>query len=215
MESYMNHRSNVSVRSLSAGAPGIYIHIPFCVSKCAYCDFYSLPCSVQKHIGCESFDKAEETKRSEFTLSCSVQKHIGCESFDKAEGAKGYGDFSPEIYRLQSRYVDALCRQMRQTSEQYRRPRISTVFIGGGTPSVLRVEEMKRIFDTLRLCFDVPKSAEITLAWLFLRVKHKTLILGECAECRIHLAVKIRGVVGLVLRGRDITQYHIVVARHV
>ncbi|MDR1094227.1 MAG: coproporphyrinogen III oxidase family protein [Clostridiales bacterium] len=23
---------------------GIYIHIPFCVSKCAYCDFYSLPC---------------------------------------------------------------------------------------------------------------------------------------------------------------------------
>ena len=23
---------------------GIYIHIPFCRSKCAYCDFYSLPC---------------------------------------------------------------------------------------------------------------------------------------------------------------------------
>ena len=24
---------------------GIYIHIPFCRSKCAYCDFYSLPCT--------------------------------------------------------------------------------------------------------------------------------------------------------------------------
>ena len=22
---------------------GLYIHIPFCKSKCAYCDFYSLP----------------------------------------------------------------------------------------------------------------------------------------------------------------------------
>ena len=22
---------------------GIYIHIPFCLSKCPYCDFYSLP----------------------------------------------------------------------------------------------------------------------------------------------------------------------------
>ena len=24
---------------------GIYVHVPFCVSKCPYCDFYSLPLS--------------------------------------------------------------------------------------------------------------------------------------------------------------------------
>ena len=27
---------------------GIYIHIPFCTSKCPYCDFYSLPHSEEK-----------------------------------------------------------------------------------------------------------------------------------------------------------------------
>ena len=27
---------------------GIYIHVPFCRSKCAYCDFYSLPCKDDK-----------------------------------------------------------------------------------------------------------------------------------------------------------------------
>ena len=27
---------------------GIYIHIPFCRSKCQYCDFYSMPCKDDK-----------------------------------------------------------------------------------------------------------------------------------------------------------------------
>ena len=27
---------------------GLYLHIPFCRSKCAYCDFYSLPHSEEK-----------------------------------------------------------------------------------------------------------------------------------------------------------------------
>ena len=27
---------------------GLYLHIPFCKSKCAYCDFYSLPHSEEK-----------------------------------------------------------------------------------------------------------------------------------------------------------------------
>ena len=29
---------------------GIYIHIPFCRSKCQYCDFYSMPCKDDKLI---------------------------------------------------------------------------------------------------------------------------------------------------------------------
>ncbi len=128
-------------RTLNPSAPAIYIHVPFCVSKCAYCDFYSLPCGL----------KSTETDEQET---------------NRAEGNKNnHSDvcLASEIYQLQSRYVDALCRQMRQTSEQYNRPRVSTIFIGGGTPSVLKACEMQRIFDTLFTCFDVSKNAEITV----------------------------------------------------
>ncbi len=27
----------------AATGPGLYVHVPFCVSKCRHCDFYSLP----------------------------------------------------------------------------------------------------------------------------------------------------------------------------
>lgn len=111
---------------IGASAPAIYIHIPFCVSKCAYCDFYSLPCGARS---------------------------------DKS------GDFpvTQDSLALQKGYVDALCKQLRLTSERYDRPKISTVFIGGGTPSLLRTEDIKSITDTLYACFDIPKSAEFTL----------------------------------------------------
>ena len=32
---------------------GIYLHIPFCRNKCAYCDFYSMPLSAARHCGGE------------------------------------------------------------------------------------------------------------------------------------------------------------------
>lgn len=107
-------------------APAIYIHVPFCVSKCAYCDFYSLPCGARS-------DKSGNFPVTRDTLA------------------------------LQKSYVDALCRQLRLTSERYDRPKIPTVFIGGGTPSLLRTEDIKSITDTLYTCFDVPESAEFTI----------------------------------------------------
>ena len=37
---------------------GIYIHIPFCRSKCAYCDFYSLPCQERNDVLMQRYLKA-------------------------------------------------------------------------------------------------------------------------------------------------------------
>ena len=133
-------------RCAKSSAPAVYIHVPFCVSKCAYCDFYSIPCA-----------------QTSTAFYGGEQKSSGAARDLCRSGKYSDGCFSPEIYQLQSRYVDALCRQMRIASEQYNRPRISTVFIGGGTPSVLKTEELKRIFDTLFSCFDIPTNAEITL----------------------------------------------------
>ncbi len=88
---------------------GIYIHIPFCKTKCTYCDFYSKT------------------------------------------------DFSQ-----QSELVRAMMLEIRQRKD-YLTESVSTIYFGGGTPSVLSVAEIDTLLKTLFSTFDVEKEAEITL----------------------------------------------------
>ncbi len=89
----------------------LYVHIPFCVRKCAYCDFLSAPADMQER-----------------TL-----------------------------------YVDALTKEIRAEKEEYRNYKVSTIFLGGGTPSVLGEDEIAEIFRALYESFDISDSAEITM----------------------------------------------------
>lgn len=89
----------------------LYIHIPFCLKKCAYCDFLSGP--------------ADEHARQ--------------------------------------RYVDALVREIGSHAEKKGRYGVSTVFFGGGTPSVLEAEQTARIMEALRQNFRIRPDAEITI----------------------------------------------------
>lgn len=86
---------------------GIYIHIPFCKIKCAYCDFVSY------------------------------------------EGQESYTDV----------YIDALEREM----TQYEGTAADTVFIGGGTPSILSAEQIKRLTSLVYKKFDIPENCEFTI----------------------------------------------------
>lgn len=61
-----------------------------------------------------------------------------------------------------SRYVDALVWELRSYSAPLAPYTVNTVFIGGGTPSLLAAEETERVFDALRTCFDLAPDAEIT-----------------------------------------------------
>lgn len=88
---------------------GIYIHVPFCVRKCRYCDFYSVSCSLDR--------------------------------IDK--------------------YVDAVCRNIRRYCDISRT--VDTVYFGGGTPSLLSDEQIKRILSVIGESFSLDKNAEITL----------------------------------------------------
>ena len=82
---------------------GLYIHIPFCMKKCAYCDFLSFPSD-------------EATKE---------------------------------------RYVNALCEEIRDNKENAEEYTVETVYFGGGTPSVLSVEQIGKIFGTVLDTFSV------------------------------------------------------------
>lgn len=89
----------------------LYIHIPFCVRKCLYCDFPSFS-------GMESI-------------------------FDD--------------------YVRMLCREIDETYSDYRGMEVKSIFVGGGTPSVLPPALLGRISDKIFSRFDVDSQAEITI----------------------------------------------------
>ena len=90
---------------------GLYIHIPFCIKKCAYCDFLSW--SGDK-------DQKEEYVR------------------DLEQEIRSYKTFAADY-------------------------QVSTVYFGGGTPSILETGQIERIMGALRQTFRIEKKAEITL----------------------------------------------------
>lgn len=93
-------------------AAGIYLHIPFCKSRCSYCDF------------------ATDVYRS--------------------------GD-------AVERYVEALCREIGGVSAETRTLSADTIYLGGGTPSLLTPEQVARIFSSVRDRFDISDDVEITM----------------------------------------------------
>ena len=74
----------------------------------------------------------------------------------------GYCNFNRGLLDedLKRRYVTALTREI-ETSGDGRR--VDSIFFGGGTPSLLAVEEVARVLDACRRAFDVAPGAEITL----------------------------------------------------
>lgn len=93
---------------------GIYVHIPFCLSKCNYCGFYS---------------------------------HAG----SAAE---------------QEEYVEGLLRDIAEYGKTYGMPggySADTVFIGGGTPSIMKPRLTERIIISLRETFKFCENPEITI----------------------------------------------------
>ena len=90
--------------------PGLYVHIPFCESKCGYCDFYSIADS--------------------------------------------------ELYRP---FVEALTTEIKLQSKNFSFPdKFDTIYIGGGTPSLLSTTETALIIETLYNFFPISDDCETT-----------------------------------------------------
>ena len=75
-----------------------------------------------------------------------------CAFYSKVESGK---------WKVES-YVDALLKEMEVRKGEQAHP-IKTVYFGGGTPSILPVEQLTRIVEGLRHCFDLSQVEEMTL----------------------------------------------------
>ena len=77
----------------------------------------------------------------------------------------GYCDFNAYagMDRLMPDYVNALERELAVAREQHQFARLETVYLGGGTPSLLPAELMERLLRFIRDTFDVAPDAEVTL----------------------------------------------------
>lgn len=89
-------------------APGLYVHVPFCKTKCPYCDFYSI------------------------TGGVAIGRWLEALSREAAFHRGAFGTFD-------------------------------TLYVGGGTPSLLDEREIHRLFDTLRATFDFAPDSEVTI----------------------------------------------------
>lgn len=93
-------------------AIGLYLHVPFCRSKCPYCDFCSFP----------------------HPSAASVEDYLG-----------------------------ELIRRIRAAGEGCRDLCVDTVFIGGGTPTILSPAQAERLTREVRAAFDVLPGVEFTV----------------------------------------------------
>jgi oxygen-independent coproporphyrinogen III oxidase len=76
----------------------------------------------------------------------------------------GYCDFNTYagLEALYEPYVEALSREILQAGEAAGRPPAGTIFIGGGTPTVLPTTLLAQVLDACRVAFEVSPNAEIT-----------------------------------------------------
>lgn len=89
----------------------LYLHIPFCVKKCDYCDFLSAPASLE----------------------------------------------------VQEQYLRALYSEIRAKADDFSGYMVKTVFIGGGTPSILKPEQLCDLLKCVKESFRILPQAEITM----------------------------------------------------
>ena len=75
-----------------------------------------------------------------------------------------YCDFCSAAERPETiaAYCDALQKEIRLMAEIYRGAKISTIFLGGGTPTLVPPEQLAGVLDTIRSSFDVVPDAEFT-----------------------------------------------------
>lgn len=89
---------------------GLYLHIPFCLKKCSYCDFYSVT-------------QLEE----------------------------------------QENFIQAIGKEMELLSAEYRQIEFDTIYLGGGTPSLLSTKQFEILWENIHRFFQISEDGEFSI----------------------------------------------------
>ncbi len=71
--------------------------------------------------------------------------------------------YSTTLYNIRERYVDALCKEIAMRKEYAANAPIETIYFGGGTPSTLTMEQLKKVCDAIYSTQSVSPIAEVTI----------------------------------------------------
>lgn len=71
--------------------------------------------------------------------------------------------YSSTLFSIKENYVDALCKEIAMRKDYVPNERIKTIYLGGGTPSTLSLEQIERILDTIYRYYTIEKSPEVTI----------------------------------------------------
>ncbi|NLM01232.1 MAG: radical SAM family heme chaperone HemW [Treponema sp.] len=80
----------------------VYVHIPYCLTKCTYCDFYSIALN---------------------NSNCNCKNHF-----------------------ISDKYIDNLIEELKERKKQFKIDKFKTVYVGGGTPSLLSKNQIQKLF---------------------------------------------------------------------
>lgn len=113
-------------RPMAADPPvALYVHIPFCVSLCPYCDFVVIAGSAAR---------GPRNRIGQFLDALLVEIELRADALDQAFGAPGDDG----------------------------RPALASVYLGGGTPTLLPAASIERLLSRIRDRFGIADGAEIT-----------------------------------------------------
>lgn len=120
----------MTASTVAASSPpvGLYVHVPFCVSICPYCDFVVVA-------GSET--RGPRNRIAVFVEALLAELDLRADALDERFGKPG------------------------RTAR--RRPPLSSVYLGGGTPSLLAPELLATILDRVRRRFGLADGTEVTL----------------------------------------------------
>jgi oxygen-independent coproporphyrinogen-3 oxidase len=135
----------VSVASVPSPPVGLYVHIPFCVSICPYCDFVVVA-------GSET--RGPRNRIEALVDALLVEIDLRADVLDARFGRPG------RAADLRADSLDSTLGRPRRTG---RRPPLSSLYLGGGTPSLLGPDALATIVERVRRRYGLAEGAEVTL----------------------------------------------------